>query len=59
LQELKVIFPLKRILYFEDYVKEVQKYFNSRYIISLNNKKATSLTTGRSYNEIVKTWLNV
>ena len=43
----------------KDYVKEVQKYFNSRYIITLNNKELSSLTSGRSYNAILKKWLNV
>ncbi|WNH08714.1 LytR/AlgR family response regulator transcription factor [Thalassobellus suaedae] len=40
-------------------VKEVQKYFNSRFVITLNNKKKSSITTGRSYNEAVKIWINI
>tara|TARA_R110000868_G_scaffold157895_2_gene385422 strand:- start:473 stop:1234 length:762 start_codon:yes stop_codon:yes gene_type:complete len=42
-----------------DYVKEVQKYFNSRYIINLNTVKKTSITTGRSYNEVIKGWMGL
>ncbi|MEP1489077.1 MAG: LytTR family DNA-binding domain-containing protein [Algibacter sp.] len=40
-------------------VKEVQKYFNSRFIITLNNQKKSSITTGRSYNEAIKRWMGV
>ncbi|GAA3642442.1 LytR/AlgR family response regulator transcription factor [Flavivirga jejuensis] len=42
-----------------NYVKEVQKYFNSRFIISLNNKTKTNITTGRSYNGAIKNWMDV
>ncbi|MFI1744674.1 LytR/AlgR family response regulator transcription factor [Thalassobellus sediminis] len=42
-----------------DYIKEVQKYFNSRFIITLNNNKKSSITTGRSYNDAIKTWMGV
>ena len=42
-----------------DYVKEVQKHFNSRYIINLNTVKKTSITTGRSYNEAIKGWMGL
>jgi DNA-binding LytR/AlgR family response regulator len=42
-----------------NYVKDVQKYFNSRYVITLNNKKATSITSGRSYNEAIKQWMGM
>lgn len=38
------------------YVKEAQKYFNSRYIITLNDIKNTSITSGRSYSENVKAY---
>ncbi|MBA0884659.1 LytR/AlgR family response regulator transcription factor [Flavobacterium undicola] len=41
----------------KDYVKEAQKYFNSRYIITLNDVKKTNITSGRSYSENVKTYL--
>lgn len=40
-------------------VKEVQKYFNNRFIISLNNNSKTSITTGRTYNEIIKKWMGI
>jgi two-component system LytT family response regulator len=40
------------------FVEEVQKYFNSRYIIKLNNKKRTQITTGRSYLENIKNWID-
>lgn len=41
----------------KDYVKEAQKYFNSRYIITLNDLKRTNITSGRSYSENVKAYL--
>lgn len=40
-------------------VAEVQKYFNNRYVVSLLNKEKSSITTGRSYNEAVKSWMGV
>ncbi len=42
-----------------NYVKEVQKYFNSRFVISLANKTKTSITTSRGYFEAVKNWMDV
>ena len=42
-----------------EHVKEVQKYFNSRFVILLNNLSKTNITTGRSYNEVVKDWIGV
>jgi two-component system LytT family response regulator len=41
------------------YVDQVQKYFNSRYIIKLRNKSRTQITTGRSYLDKIKEWINV
>tara|TARA_R110000868_G_scaffold68720_1_gene203188 strand:- start:14714 stop:15475 length:762 start_codon:yes stop_codon:yes gene_type:complete len=41
------------------YIMEIQKYFNSRYIIKLNNLKKTPITTGRSYNEAIKHWMDI
>lgn len=38
----------------KNYVKEAQKYFNSRYIITLNDFKNTNITSGRSYSESIK-----
>jgi DNA-binding LytR/AlgR family response regulator len=43
----------------KEYVNDIQKYFNSRFIITLNNKKQSSITSGRSYNEIIKKWIAV
>lgn len=43
----------------KNYVKEIQKYFNSRYIITLTNKTQNSITTGRSYHEIIKAWIQI
>ncbi|SKB70536.1 two component transcriptional regulator, LytTR family [Salegentibacter holothuriorum] len=43
----------------KDEVKDVQKYFNSRYVITLQDKKGTKITTGRSYKEMIKTWVDV
>ena len=41
------------------HVKEVQKYFNSRYVISLSNKQKTSITSGRTYTPQIKEWMGV
>ena len=49
----------RSIIINKDYVNAIQKYFNSRHIITLNNKAQTSITTGRSYNETVKAWINM
>ncbi|MEA5260991.1 LytTR family DNA-binding domain-containing protein, partial [Arcicella aquatica] len=38
----------------KDYIKEAQKYFNSKYIITLNDTKNTNITSGRSYSESIK-----
>ena len=40
-------------------VENVQKYFNSRYVITLNNNKKTSVTSGRSYLSGIKAWMGV
>ncbi|WP_299015795.1 LytTR family DNA-binding domain-containing protein [uncultured Polaribacter sp.] len=42
----------------KEFVNDIQKYFNSRYNITLNNKKQSSVTSGRSYNEVIKSWIN-
>lgn len=39
-----------------NFVKEVQKHFNSRFVISLTN---TNITSGRSYNEQIKSWMDI
>ncbi|WP_299062833.1 LytTR family DNA-binding domain-containing protein [uncultured Polaribacter sp.] len=43
----------------KDFVNDIQKYFNSRFIITLKNKKQSSVTSGRSYNEVIKKWIGV
>lgn len=40
-------------------VQEVQKYFNSRFVITLNNNRKTSITSGRSYNTAIKDWIGI
>ncbi|KJD34042.1 hypothetical protein PK35_04730 [Tamlana nanhaiensis] len=40
------------------YVKDFQKYFNNRYIINLNNSKKTIITSGRSYKNNIKSFIN-
>ena len=41
----------------KDFVNDIQKYFNSRFIITLNNKIKTNITSGRSYNTAIKSWI--
>lgn len=43
----------------KDYVKEVQRYFNSRYIITLEDKQLSVVTSGRSYSGSLKSWLGL
>jgi two-component system LytT family response regulator len=38
-------------------IKEFQTYFNSRYIIYLNDLKSTRIVTGRSYQIAIKKWI--
>lgn len=40
-------------------INEVQKYFNSRYVITLDNPKKTKITTGRSYYDKIKNLMAV
>ncbi|PWG05554.1 LytR/AlgR family response regulator transcription factor [Polaribacter aquimarinus] len=49
----------RSIIINKDHVHDIQKYFNSRFIITLNDKKATSVTSGRSFNEKIKNWMNI
>ena len=42
----------------KDYVSDIQKHFNSRFLITLNDKKKSSITSGRSFNEAIKKWIN-
>ena len=41
----------------KDFVNDIQKYFNSRFIITLKNTKQSSVTSGRSYTEVIKNWI--
>ncbi|MCL6294224.1 LytR/AlgR family response regulator transcription factor [Jejuia spongiicola] len=41
------------------YVEEVQKYFNSRYVITLQNKQKTSVISGRTYTQQIKSWMSM
>lgn len=40
-------------------VLDVQKYFNSRFVITLDNNRKTSITSGRSYNAVIKNWMGI
>ncbi len=39
-------------------IKSIQKYFNNRYIIHLLDGKNTTITSGRTYKEIIKKYIN-
>ena len=41
-----------------DYVKDFQKYFNNRFVITLLNHKKTVITSGRTYKDIIKNYIN-
>lgn len=41
-----------------DYLENVQKYFNSRFIINLNTGNI-KITSGRSYTDKIKKWMDV
>ena len=49
----------RSIIINRNYVIEVQKYFNSRFAIRLNNHKKTNVISGRSYNESIKNWMDI
>jgi two-component system LytT family response regulator len=42
-----------------DFVKEVQKYFNSRFVITLANNAKTAITTSRGCIDAVKNWMDI
>jgi|WetSurMetagenome_2_1015567.scaffolds.fasta_scaffold31681_1 two-component system, LytTR family, response regulator len=42
-----------------DFIKEFQTYFNSRYIIYLNDLKSTRIVTGRSHLSKIKNWMRL
>ncbi len=41
-----------------DYVKEFQKYLGNRYLINLLDSKKTRITSGRTYKEVIKKYIN-
>ena len=49
----------RAIIINKDYVSEVQKYFNSRYVISLQSREKTNVTSSRSYMQPIKDWMNI
>ena len=49
----------RSIIINKNQVIEVQKYFNSRFVIRLNNPMKTSIISGRSYNEVIKNWMDI
>jgi two-component system LytT family response regulator len=49
----------RSIIINRNHVEEVQKYFNSRFVITLNNNKKTNITTGRSYSALIKSWMDI
>lgn len=42
-----------------NYIKDFQKYFNSRYQITLKDKQRSTIVSGRSYNEKLKAWMEI
>jgi two-component system LytT family response regulator len=42
-----------------NYIKDFQKYFNSRYQITLKDKQRSTIVSGRSYNGKIKEWMEV
>jgi two-component system, LytTR family, response regulator len=49
----------KSVIINKNYVNDIQKYFNSRFIITLKDNKQSSVTSGRSYNDTIKEWIAV
>jgi two-component system LytT family response regulator len=43
----------------QHYIKEIQKYFSGRYILLINNKSQTKITTGLSYADRVRAMLDI
>lgn len=42
-----------------NFIQDFQKYFNSRYLITLKNTQRTKITSGRSYKESLKSWMEM
>lgn len=49
----------RSIILNKNQVLDVQKYFNSRFVITLSNIRKTSITSGRSYNVDIKNWMDI
>lgn len=49
----------RSVLLNKNYVQEVQAYFYCRYIIVLNDRDQTRITTGRSFQNPIKRWLDI
>ncbi len=49
----------RSVLLNKNYVQEVQAYFNCRYIIVLNDREQSRITTGRSFQMQIKRWLDI
>lgn len=49
----------RSIILNKNQVLDVQKYFNSRFVITLSNIRKTSITSGRSYNTDIKNWMDI
>jgi two-component system LytT family response regulator len=41
------------------FIQDFQKYFNSRYLITLKDRKKTTITSGRSYKEQLTAWMDL
>lgn len=42
-----------------NFIQDFQKYFNSRYLITLKNIQKTAITSGRNYKESLKSWMEM
>lgn len=48
----------RSVLVNTEWIEEIQKYFNNRFIITLNNGEKTKITSGRTYKEAIKQYIN-
>lgn len=48
----------RAIIINEDYVAEVQTYFNSRFAFEMSDQKESKLISGRSFQEKIKSWIH-
>ncbi|MCQ0111405.1 LytR/AlgR family response regulator transcription factor [Zhouia amylolytica] len=49
----------RSIILNKELVKEIQPYFNSRFSFRMEDQKLSTIVSGRSYQEIIKTWLKI